>query len=141
MSQPSRTVVTMTRDPSLFDPIAADERQQTGIAAAVRHSGPTWQEYAIEYIRVYLTHHRELFCDDVWRSGLVAPASPRAFGQVMKHALHHHWMGPSEKARRSTQSNNALRQVYTSRIYADGHSTAVYPSAPPDNSVDKPQSV
>jgi hypothetical protein len=139
MSPTSRTLVVMTRDPTLFDPVAADARQEAGLASAVQHSGPTWQEYAIEYIRVYLTHHQQLFCDDVWTSGLAAPASPRAFGQVMKTALHHRWMVPSGSARRSTQSNNALRQVYTSRIYDDGRSTIPYPE-PPDKIVDKPES-
>ena len=105
----------MSQTPNLFD--AAQLRQETGIGRAVAHSGPTWTEYATDYVRVYLTRHSELFCDDVWASGLTAPKSPRAFGAAMKAAIKNEWMVPTGRARRSHQSNNALRNVYRSRIY------------------------
>jgi hypothetical protein len=120
---------------SSLDPVAADSRASTGIASAVAHSGPTWQSYAMSYIRIYLTHHRELFCDDVWSSGLTVPASPRAFGQVMKGAIRAGWMTASGRGRRSAQSNNSVRSIYTSNLY-DPTSTVPYPTPPPDPDTD-----
>jgi hypothetical protein len=96
--------------------MAAQQRQETGIQQAVTHSGPTWVEYATEYVRVYLTEHDELFCDDVWAHGLVVPASPRAFGQVMKTAIREGWMVPTDRARKSVRSNNSPRTVYRSTL-------------------------
>ena len=111
-------------DRTLFD--AAETRQTEGITSAVQHSGPTWIAYATQYVRVYLTHHDELFCDDVWAHGLQRPKSPRAFGQVMKTAIREGWMVPTSRARRSHQSNNALRAVYATNIR--GHNCGDYPA-------------
>jgi len=108
------------------DPDDAQRRQEEGIHRAVNHAGITWVDYATRYMEVYLLRHRELFCDDVWDSGLEVPESPRAFGQVMKNALREGWMEPSSTPRRSAQSNNSFRTVYRSLIYV-GMTKAPYP--------------
>ena len=118
--------MTTPHQPSLFDYGAANARQADGLSRAVEHSGAEWQDYATAFVRVYLLHHRELFVDDVWLAGLERPASPRAFGQVMKHALRHEWIAHSGSWRRSASSNNTMKPVYRSRIYAPS-STATYP--------------
>jgi len=94
----------------------ANTRQHAGINQAVQHSGPTWLEYATEYVQCYLTEHPELFCDDVWTHGLTRPVSARAFGQVMKTAIREGWMVATGQVRPSAQSNNSLRNVYRSLI-------------------------
>lgn len=96
--------------------LEAEARRDAGMASATRHSGQTWQEYALEYVRVYLLDHEYLFCDDVWEHGLVRPDSPRAFGQVMKSAIRNGYMLKTHMARPSVQSNQSLRSIYKSLI-------------------------
>jgi hypothetical protein len=106
--------------PTLFDlPTAeeAEQRRDAGMAAAAATTGPTWIDYATEYVRCYLLDHHYLFCDDVWLHGLARPESPRAFGQVMKNAIRNGWMTKTSEARASVNSNLSLRSVYRSNIY------------------------
>jgi hypothetical protein len=113
------------------DAATAAAAREDGMTRAVRHAGWTWVEYATEFIRVFLIHHRELFVDDVWAAGLATPDSPRAFGQPMKSALAAGWMHRTEFARPSVRSNLAVRPVYASRIH-DPRAIDDYPTWTPD---------
>ena len=95
----------------------AAAQRDDGIDRAVQHTGRWWIVYAHDFLYVYLTDHREMFCDDVWAAGLIVPESPRAFGQVVKNALAAGWMEPTGNARKSANSNLSLRMVYRSLIY------------------------
>ena len=95
---------------TLFDPPTPQEaaaRRDDGMARAVAHSGPEWLAYAYDFVQVYLERNEFLFCDDVWAAGLIEPESPRAFGQVMKHALRSGWMEKTDRARPSVRSNQS----------------------------------
>ena len=96
---------------------AAEARQAEGLALVVANAGESWVDYATAFMHRYCLNNGTVFCDDVWQSGLERPASPRAFGTVMKHALKQGWIVKTYQARPSTQSNNALRNVYRSTIY------------------------
>ena len=108
------TAPSEDRPPTLFDAAAA---RDAGIDRAVATSGPEWLEYAIEFVHQFCRDRVEVFCDDIWDAGLARPESPRAFGQVMKHAIRSGWIVKTDRARPSRSSNLALRQVYTSTIY------------------------
>jgi len=97
---------------------AAQRAQDSGIDKSVEHAGQDWLDYAKRFMRAFCERHATVFCDDVWEAGLRQPASPRAFGAVMKHAMRQGWISPSGEQRRSRQSNNAYRMVYVSNLYS-----------------------
>ena len=111
------------KQPGLFDmPTQAEalKGQEEGLRQSTNRSGKEWIEYAKAFLRVYLLEHEKLFCDDVWESGLERPASPRAFGAVMKHAKKCGWMEEAGESRKSRQAHMAIRVVYRSLIWRNG---------------------
>lgn len=105
----------------LFDPLPSPEEATKqgieGLAQSVGRSGSEWVEYANDFVHTYLFHHSTLFCDDVWVAGLERPASPRAFGQVMKNAKKQGWMIESGEMRKTRQGHMTLRVVYDSLVF------------------------
>jgi len=111
------------KQPGLFDmptPAEALKGQQEGLRQSTGRSGEEWVEYAKGFVHSYLLKHGKLFCDDVWDAGLERPASPRAFGAVMKHAKKCGWMEEAGESRKSKQAHMAIRVVYRSLIWRRG---------------------
>ena len=108
------------QQPGLFNmptPAEALKGQQEGLRQSTGRSGEEWLAYAKGFVRSYLLKNEKLFCDDVWEAGLERPASPRAFGAVMKHAKASRWMEEAGESRKSKQAHMAIRVVYRSLIW------------------------
>jgi len=97
-------------------------KAEAGIKSSSEHSGEKWKDQAILFVYCHLMHNETLFCDDLWNSGLKRPASPRALGAVMRHALQLNWIseqtsGGNIMAKRSESSNGQLKRVWRSNLY------------------------
>ena len=105
----------------LFTMAMARTKRDDGIQQSSKHSGDTWKDEAISFVRDYLSKNPTLFVDSLWKAGLRRPSSPRALGAVMQHARREGWMEEQESngcilARPSATSNMQLKRVWKSRI-------------------------
>jgi len=108
---------TIGEPPPIASTHEAQRKQEIGLGRAVTKSGPEWVKYAIEFLHQYAREHLEVFCDDIWLAGLERPESPRAFGQVMKHAIREGWIVKHGEGRPSRQGNLSVRPVYRSTLW------------------------
>lgn len=100
---------------TLFD--EARSGREVGMLRSERRAGEEWKDYADEFIFVYLTMRRELFCDDLWEAGLEIPAQPKALGPRLVAAAREGWMVKSGQYRPSVRSHLQVKPVWSSLIF------------------------
>lgn len=102
------------------------DKRDTGIQVSSENSGVDWKEYAINFVRTYLKIHPSLFVDDLWKSGLDEPSSPRALGSVIQHAAKAEWITEQQVngailAQPSIRSNGQLKRIWKSELFIEAH--------------------